>query len=281
MVVYQIMDLTWDGRGVARGPDGRVVMIAGALPGDQVTATLSKGGEKGPRFGKVVELVVPSPLRVPHPCPHYLEGCHASPLGALRREAALEWKREHLAQTLARVGGIRGVEVRQPVASPRQWRYRDRLELHLIRLGSRFRLVYYAGDGAVPVRDCLLGGEPLCKALQRLGEALPEVKLPLRGGGRGEAARLLLRDNGRGEAVAVLFLFGKSVPPLEPFRRWLDRGRLAGWELRRSPGVKARLFASQVVHAEGDPLVTHDLAGGVLRAEPTVFSQANRHAGEV
>lgn len=80
---YKVFDLTWDGRGVARSPDGRIAMIAGSLPGDVVTAAFAPGSDRGPLHGKVLEIVTPSPDRIPHPCTFHHALCITSPVGFL------------------------------------------------------------------------------------------------------------------------------------------------------------------------------------------------------
>ena len=65
-----IIDLTHDGRGVARRDNGKTVFIAGALPGEQV---LAKQIGRNRNFDEAVTLEVlqASPDRVTPRCPHF------------------------------------------------------------------------------------------------------------------------------------------------------------------------------------------------------------------
>lgn len=73
---------------LAHDDDGRVLFVAGALPGELVEVTIS---ERKQRFAKadVRRVVEPSPDRVVEPCQHRLEGCggcdwmHVDPLSQL------------------------------------------------------------------------------------------------------------------------------------------------------------------------------------------------------
>ena len=63
-----------DGVGVARGCNGRVVFVEGALPGELVTAEVHTIDRRWVR-ARVVEVLEASPHRVPIACQHHLEGC--------------------------------------------------------------------------------------------------------------------------------------------------------------------------------------------------------------
>ena len=63
-----------DGVGVARGCDGRVVFVEGALPGELVTAEIHTVDRRWAR-ARVIDVIESSPHRVPVACEHHLEGC--------------------------------------------------------------------------------------------------------------------------------------------------------------------------------------------------------------
>lgn len=62
------------GEAIARQPDGRVVFVGGALPGEDVTVTISEAKRDWAR-GTVAELHSRSPHRVEPPCRRRLQGC--------------------------------------------------------------------------------------------------------------------------------------------------------------------------------------------------------------
>ena len=62
------------GEAMAHEPDGKVVFVRGAVPGDEVSATITE--RKGGWSRAVVdEIVTPSPERVASPCPQRRLGC--------------------------------------------------------------------------------------------------------------------------------------------------------------------------------------------------------------
>ena len=115
---------------VGRAPDGRVVFVRHSLPGERVVARVTAATTRYLR-ADAVEILTPSPDRVPPPCPHAgpgrCGGCdfqHVEP-GAQRRLKAFR-----VTEQLARVAGIdRSVEV-EPVEGDvggLHWRSRVRV----------------------------------------------------------------------------------------------------------------------------------------------------------
>jgi 23S rRNA (uracil1939-C5)-methyltransferase len=279
--VYLIHDMTWEGRGVSRNPDGRVVMIAGALPGDSVSAEINPSSGRGPWFGTVTEVISPSSDRIPHPCTFHSHGCLGTPLGSWRYEAALTWKVHHLEQTLKRIGGLADPVISNPIASDQPWGYRERLELHPFQMAGQWGLGYLSAEGISPLTDCLLASAPLRQGLVSLTTALrpspapPSMQNPVRPAGR-HAPRLLLRDNGHEGTVAILMIRESENRDLILFQNALRKVKFSGWQILQVPDMKARFFHSSVVEEEGGCRIFLKVGSDrEIAIAPTVFSQVN------
>ncbi|MDP8209055.1 MAG: methyltransferase [Candidatus Electryonea clarkiae] len=279
--LYEIYDLTSDGRGVAKRPDGRIVLIDGGLPGDHVIVTISKDPRRGPISARIEEVLVPSRNRIPHPCPHYVDGCAASPLGALRYSAALEWKCLHLKETLIRIGKITDPNISSPIPSPEIYEYRDRLELRLLLHRGKRVLAYSAFSKIIPIKDCCIGVKSVRNALNDLSQRLEEGLLPDDDVKWSRGLRLFIRDNGRGEAVAVLFVVARRHINVSMFEPWMSSKVLAGWQVRRVSSMKSRFWQSNVVGKSGNALIYQKVGNYELMTEPTVFSQANHATAKI
>ena len=72
------------GEGIADAPDGRVVFIAGAIPGDTVEARLTRVKKRWAR-AELVKVVDPSPHRVRSACPAAAAGAGAATSRTLTR----------------------------------------------------------------------------------------------------------------------------------------------------------------------------------------------------
>jgi tRNA/tmRNA/rRNA uracil-C5-methylase (TrmA/RlmC/RlmD family) len=101
-----VSDVAHGGWCVARQPDGRVVFVRHALPGERVRARVTGTTARFAR-AEVVEILQASPDRVEPPCPHARpDGCggcdwqHATPQAQRRLKAAV------VSQQLRRIAGL-------------------------------------------------------------------------------------------------------------------------------------------------------------------------------
>mgnify|MGYP001039787817 FL=1 len=96
------------GEGIADAPDGRVVFVRGAIPGDTVEVQLTKVKKRWAR-GDVLRVVTPSADRVEPVCPAAAAGAGCCDYSHIAPEAQLRYKTDILAGqlgVLARNSGV-------------------------------------------------------------------------------------------------------------------------------------------------------------------------------
>jgi 23S rRNA (uracil1939-C5)-methyltransferase len=160
-VRLEIENVNSEGEGVARveaGGRGFVVFVAGALPGESVKCRVERTS-KNYAAASVVEILEPSPDRVPPRCADYglCGGCqlqHAS------YGAQLRTKRDILAGAMLRIGKIDTGGGVPCVPSPQEWGYRSKTVMPVGRSAGYYerrshRIVPFRG---CPVLDPLLEG---------------------------------------------------------------------------------------------------------------------------
>lgn len=132
-----IESLAYGGRGVGR-VDGMAVFVAGGLPGDTVTARVTKAKK---RFAeaKMESVVTPSDKRVEPVCAHFGEcgGCAVQDLDYAEQVAQ---KSAQVESALVRIGKVEGLTMDDPVPSPAVWRYRNKMEFVFEQHGGELRL---------------------------------------------------------------------------------------------------------------------------------------------
>ncbi|MBM3667504.1 MAG: 23S rRNA (uracil(1939)-C(5))-methyltransferase RlmD [Actinobacteria bacterium] len=165
----EIESLAYGGRGVARR-DGYVVFVSGALPGDRVRAAITRS-KRHFAEARTVELLSPSPDRVPDRCDHGGEPCPGAPWQGLAYERQLAHKQGQVDDALRRIGGLDGFELAPILPAAERWRYRNKLEYSFGLAGDRgdaeasggeLVLGFHARgrwDRIVDARDCLLASE--------------------------------------------------------------------------------------------------------------------------
>jgi 23S rRNA (uracil-5-)-methyltransferase RumA len=103
-----------------------IVFVKGAIPGDRVTARITRK-KKDYAEAKVIGLLDPSPDRVEAPCPYsgYCGGCQWQ---HMRYEAQLAHKKRLVAEALSRIGALSGIPVHPVIPSEEIFGYRNKME---------------------------------------------------------------------------------------------------------------------------------------------------------
>jgi len=155
-----VESLAYGGRGVARR-DGYVVFVGGALPGDRVRARITKS-KRHYAEASTVELLRPSPDRVPDRCDHGGEPCPGAPWQGLAYEEQLRHKQTQVEDALTRIGNLDGYELEAIEPAVERWRYRNKLEYSFGEREGELVLGFHARgrwDEVVDAEDCLLASE--------------------------------------------------------------------------------------------------------------------------
>jgi 23S rRNA (uracil1939-C5)-methyltransferase len=125
IVEVDITGMAFGGKGIAR-IDGMAVFVAQAVPGDRARIEITRR-KKNYAEARAVEILTPSPDRVDPPCGHS-GSCGGCTWQFLRYERQIEYKRQHVAESIAHIAGLSGVVVHPTIPSPLTWGYRNKME---------------------------------------------------------------------------------------------------------------------------------------------------------
>jgi 23S rRNA (uracil1939-C5)-methyltransferase len=254
------------GAGVGRLPDGRAVFVQRTAPGDEAEIRVVEEKRRWAR-GRLVRLRAAGPDRRPPPCSHYVR-CGGCTLEHLDYPAQLHWKGRLVSEALRRIGGT---DIGEPavVASPSEFRYRNRVSFTLVRLGAgRVVAGFHEIDSPDRVADideaCLLPEAPVAEAWReiRAGWGENAGRLP-----SGERLRLTVRATADG--AASLYVEG-GYHEGRPDELLARAPRLAAiWH--RPEGGAARLLG-------GTAVLDEQWGGEAVGLGGAVFLQVNRAA---
>lgn len=247
-----IEKLVAGGLGLARDERG-VVLIAGALPGEQVRARVQEG--RGVRQGRAIDVLTPSPERVPAPDLPTADLAHA------RYGAQLEYKRGFVQEALERIGKLEGT-VAATVPSPREWAYRNTAQYLVTPAG----LAYRQRRGHAPTA---LDGDPL--VLRALSDFAGRLEAGLLAPARELALRASLHT---GEVVATLIGEGEPRAFLRASDHLLHAGAV-GVSLAAPAG---RRFSAGVRLIAGEPEVLERYGDVLSSVSASGFAQVNPEA---
>ena len=267
------------GDAMAHDPDGRVVFVDGALPGEVVEVEILTS-KKDFAKARLVSIIERSPARDSPSCSHRRAGCGGCDWMHLQPAAQHDAKVEIVRESLRRIGrldaaGVDEIVVAGAAVSP--FGYRTTIRV----VGGPDGTVGFreqASDRVVPVTSCPVAESKLSRLL-----AVIEVD---------EGAELTLRTSVATGAITAIWdkRYRKSIRGLPSEvhigeRAWLTE-RIAGRDLRVSAGSffqsgaqAAELLVAAVATAAPELATAHhavDAYGGVGLFAATAMSAAEQ-----
>lgn len=121
----EIADTAFGGRGLAK-VNGLAVFVDQVAPLDHVRVRVVRK-RKNYAEARLLEILSPSPYRIDPPCP-YSGVCGGCKWQFLNYEKQIEYKQQHVVQSLAHIGGIEDVSVHAVLPSQRIFGYRNKME---------------------------------------------------------------------------------------------------------------------------------------------------------
>ena len=113
-VELEITDMTDDGKGLGR-LSGLAIFVAGAVPGDKVSARITRL-KKRYALAETITLLEASSARVQSPCPYY-QDCGGCSMLELSYDEQLRIKRQNIITKLERIGALEDPTVREVVGA--------------------------------------------------------------------------------------------------------------------------------------------------------------------
>ncbi len=166
LVELQVERLASSGEGVARAPDGRVVFVAGAAPGDRVRARIASLRRRH-AHAEVAQLLAPGAARVLPFCPVFGE-CGGCSWQHVAYPAQCEAKRAILRDAFVRVARIEPPEPFELIASPLLRAHRGRARL--LVAGGKLGFRRARSHAVCAITHCPVLAAPLNEALARLAQ---------------------------------------------------------------------------------------------------------------
>src|SRR5215212_7490148 len=256
------LEITLDG--IAQGGEGvgrwqeRVVFARGGLPGERVQVRLRERRDAYAR-GDVVELLEASPERIEPRLP----GADHMPWQHIAYPAQLRFKRQILADQLAKIGGLTNPVVAETLAAPRPWGYRNSARLH----GLGGRIGYYAADSH-DLQE--IESDPLL--LPVLNDALAALRSVVRVGAPVPAEVILRASEAYGYVLAELR--GYDAEAIADLTQLARRWRV------RCPALAGVTLPGQPPAALGADHLIEELGGIAFHLRPATFFQINSAAAE-
>ena len=214
LIDIDITGMTAQGAGVGHW-EGMAVFTPLTAPGDRARVRVVKVA-KSYAFGRLEELLSPSPDRVEPDCPCFAQ-CGGCCYRHIRYEAELKIKEARVRDALERIGGFSGLPMRPILGAPSRDGYRNKALLPLgVKKDGSLSMGFYAVNShrIVDCQRCLLQPEEFNRAMEAFRQWAAEYGDPVydEGSHSGKMRRLYLRMGEQsGQVLACVVVNGNGL----------------------------------------------------------------------
>jgi len=168
-IPVEIRDIAFGGKGVGR-VDGMACFVPGVIDGEKVRAKVGKVKSRLLEAW-LLEVVEPSPHRIPAPCPVFLK-CGGCAYQHIDYPHQLRIKENQLREALRRLGGLTDPPVSAMIPSPEPYGYRNRITVHVREGKAGF--FAQGSNRVVPVEKCLIASGEVDLGFKDLLKSRPQ-----------------------------------------------------------------------------------------------------------
>lgn len=215
-LIIEDMGVTGDGIGKL---DGFPLFVKDTIIGDKIMVRITKL-KKNYGYGRLEEIVKPSPDRVEAPCP-VNRRCGGCQIQCMSYPKQLEYKERKVLNNLQRIGGIAEVPMEPIIGMEDPWHYRNKAQ-HPVGLNQEGELVtgFYASrtHSIMPFLECELGPVENAAILQKVLDYMNEngVTSYDEKSHKGLVRHILIRKGfTTGEIMVCLVVNGDKIPEEE------------------------------------------------------------------
>lgn len=202
-----------DGSGIARTPEGLVVFVPGALPGEAMRATVSLR-KKEYAIAVPDELLESHPLRQQPFCPVF-QSCGGCQLQHAAYALQLELKRLIVQDCFARIYKKPFPPVPSCIPSPEQTEYRNKASLPVRNRAGKIVMGYFArrSHDLVPIDACPVAARHINNAFSVISDTLSTLGLAPydEKNGKGLLRHVLFRQSIENNELLISFVLAETL----------------------------------------------------------------------
>ncbi len=256
------------------------IFVNNAIPGEGHNIEIIKKDNKM-AFGKTIEIKRISKDRINPSCPYYEEcgGCNVSHISY---ERMLSLKKEAIVEALNRYTSLnpRAFEIRDTVASDDIFNYRNRSQLNIKSIDSKYSVCMLKPNTnhIVPINNCLVQKKKINEinnAVVKLAEEMG-ISCYIAKYSRGVLRYLITRVNEQNEALVCLVCGEKNSKIKELAKKIIQIEGVKGvYEAFNSSKKEIGFFDEEPVLLEGQPYIIEKLGKISYQIYPNTFFQLN------
>ncbi|MGL6174051.1 MAG: 23S rRNA (uracil(1939)-C(5))-methyltransferase RlmD, partial [Cellulosilyticaceae bacterium] len=173
-----IIDMGSNGEGIGKIQDF-TVFIPNAVKGDRVEVRVLKV-KKNFGFGKVIKVIEPSSIRGTTAC-EIADKCGGCQIQHINYQAQLDWKTKKVKDAIERIGGIKGIAVKDTLGMETPYHYRNKAQYPIRLEDGEIKIGFYANRShrVVPSEHCMIQDKRNTEIIQILKAFLKENNISI------------------------------------------------------------------------------------------------------
>lgn len=274
-------DISNEGYGVCRAPDGRTLFAAGALPDEEACVKIIKE-YKTYLIGRVEQLTLPSPARIESGCSAYPR-CGGCAFRHVSYETELAYKQRFVADAFKRNAGM-DIAVQPPLHGA-DGEYRNKLLLPVTEQDGKLRCGFYATHShtVIPCDSCRLHTPDFGDICTSLLGRLAGLSAYNESTGKGLIRHLYLRRTRLGEFGVCVIVNGKALPRAKEIALGLaeEYPQVKSFYVNVNTARTNTVTGAEWQHIHGTETLTDTICGKRFTLSPASFFQVNAEMTDV
>ncbi len=283
-----IEDIGVNGEGIGK-VDGYTLFIKDAIPGDVIRGIVTKDSKKY-GYGRVMEIITPSPDRIEPECP-VARRCGGCQIQEMSYERQLVYKKQKVKNNLDRIGKLENYTIHDTLGCKSPFRYRNKAQFPIGRnKDGKIIAGFYAGrtHAIIECEDCKIGVEENKDILNVIISHMEKYGIePYNEEAHSGLVRHVLIRKGftTGEIMVCIVINGKA----DKFRK---ADELVSSLLKAVPEIKSISFninrqktnvilGEEIVNLHGNGYISDYIGDVKFRISPLSFYQVNPAQTEV
>ncbi len=274
--ITRILSFGADGEGIAK-IDGFTVFVPSAVKGDLARILIIKE-KKSYGYGKLLEIIEPSPLRTVPVCDIFGK-CGGCSMQSVSYENQLEYKREKVLEALRRIGGFKDAKIDSVTGSAPCFNYRNKAQFPVISTSEGIKAGFYAPHShrVVVPEECALQDRRINEIASAVCSWANEFKISAydEKSGKGILRRICVRC-GKNEAVAIL-VATKKLPFTEALTEKLTENfpYIKGIFININKGATNTIYGEKDIPVFGEPFIIDSIGDISYKVHYRSFYQVN------